>query len=1271
VPVQPIIPPEWGWAYDIAVGQDWPQADEDALRRVAQAWTDAMEALLTVAGGGDAAARNVNYSVQSVSSDEFNNYWSGYVDGDNSAVGQMAQQCENLATQCLAFAEQTEFTKLSIDIQLILLFIQLAIDLVLAFVTFGASTSEGVLASFITRLTVRGFLTELLKAVLMAVLPDVITQVIMLSEGHRASFDVGETLQAAQMGVIGGLVGAGLGAGLGKLGTTEFFDSVAGKFLSEDASKFAGGVTNAALHGALTNVGTNLAASGVDSVENQIHAALDPVYAQELRQEMQDQGYADQKSGENPLIAALNGAFTGALFHTVDETSFALAGNAFGATPLTLTDSEGNQQQLTALPIGDDGAKYALFDQSHQFVGKATVGDDGAITITPNNGSPYSARVRTLGEKQYPPADAGPVAQDAPTELASAATPSTDQPGHEPIPPVPADQQTAVAPEQPAESATVPVDQPAPAQPPPTAQSAAVPLADASVPHAEFPASDPHPLTAAETPVGEQPAPVHVSQGSEPARTDIATGLAPHPTDISGATELSSVPTVPARFEEHEAVDGEVTTGHRNPVVDALTDRTEFDGRTGPPVSQEYQAGGSSAAQDWPADLRETTVPGHPEWNGKVHVKDGCVVIGDDPELAEGAARPTSDGTLLVKVHGQGGEIYPDTDARAPIDVADPAFRQALEAAGWREGQPIVLAACEAAKGDNPVDLRLMQALHTEVIASDETVWQDRHGNLVSSPVDASTRDGRPRPEIPPSGSWSVRHLDGSREELPSGDIRRPPVPDGLDREGDYQRLSAGPLDIAGAVIDQSLDEIRQVFPKQAIYRDGDRISIVAYEEIISEQHNLIGETTGTGKSSRILSEDHVRVLVADASQNRTTVETMVDPASGEYSVVIPEGTSPDEVTRMLARALGDIYAARHPESAPSGAVKELDALSMLSNRAEAFAVQAAADGDDGAARAWADEADRLREEFRARAEAAGIVQHEGAPPEDARARRYEAWPGMSDSTRRLATELAHDQTPSFLPGAGYFKEQYNRLDSLAYYLEKVTAPDEREEFLKEILPEVTAQDFPGEFKKTYKEFLPSISREGPLTPERSAEALSSTSEISRKVEDAYAEVVDWAERHGIFQREGTTVDEAVAIGEAEYRLAYERTTARIQKIVAEVAERYEITLDYVGSMRSGSRGPHKGGVHANLDDFDLDLFIVDRDWYDMEYLRAMTFFPDQVSRAKILSDDPSVSQPELNKLNAVLVAKLGEEFRINQSVLESRIALRREPPPPRRSPPR
>lgn len=419
--VQPIIPPEWAWAYDIAVGQTWPEADEDAVRRVAQAWTDALRGLVAIADGGNTAAQNVNYSVQAVSSDEFNKYWSRYVDGDDSAVGQMARQCEILAQELLAFAEQTEFTKLSININLVILFIQLVFDAAMAIVTAGASTAEGIVAAFVTRMTVRNLLMELLKAVVMAVLPDVITQAIMLADGHRGSFDVGETLQAAQMGAVGGLIGMGVGKGLGKLGVSEFLEHGAGKLI--------GGGVNAAISGAATNVLTNTATGGLDQVENQIHAALDPEYAKELAEDQRGQGAADQKAGQNPLIAALNGAFTGALFHGAHETGGALSDRTFRPETYTTTDPDtGEVTTVKAIPVRDGtGTNYAVFDDNHNLLGNGTL-DGNQLTVTPHHKSaqPFTTtKVPDTAETTHP-AEQDPASP--PTEPGS----GTDQPATAP-----------------------------------------------------------------------------------------------------------------------------------------------------------------------------------------------------------------------------------------------------------------------------------------------------------------------------------------------------------------------------------------------------------------------------------------------------------------------------------------------------------------------------------------------------------------------------------------------------------------------------------------------------------------------------------------------------------------------------------------------------------------------------------------------------------------------------------------------------------------------
>ncbi len=109
--VPPLFPgPPMDWIYPVVVGQDWPQGNEDLARQAAQAWTDALNGLVQLADTGSLATNAVNYSVQGVSSDVFNGYWDKYVAGDNSYLGQQAQQCQQFAAYLLEFAEQLEHT---------------------------------------------------------------------------------------------------------------------------------------------------------------------------------------------------------------------------------------------------------------------------------------------------------------------------------------------------------------------------------------------------------------------------------------------------------------------------------------------------------------------------------------------------------------------------------------------------------------------------------------------------------------------------------------------------------------------------------------------------------------------------------------------------------------------------------------------------------------------------------------------------------------------------------------------------------------------------------------------------------------------------------------------------------------------------------------------------------------------------------------------------------------------------------------------------------
>ena len=204
--------PPFDWLYPLTVGQAWPEGNEDLAREAAQAWTDALGDILRLAHDGTAVADGVNYSVQGASGDVFNSYWDKYVNGDDSYLGRQAQQAQQLAAYLLDFAQELEYTKLAINVQLTILAVQVAYDLFAAPFTDGLSMAEAFVAIFMTRRVVRMIVGRLLEAVLFMALPDLVAQTVQLANawahGKDGSIDGARLLTDVEMGALAGGLGA-------------------------------------------------------------------------------------------------------------------------------------------------------------------------------------------------------------------------------------------------------------------------------------------------------------------------------------------------------------------------------------------------------------------------------------------------------------------------------------------------------------------------------------------------------------------------------------------------------------------------------------------------------------------------------------------------------------------------------------------------------------------------------------------------------------------------------------------------------------------------------------------------------------------------------------------------------------------------------------------------------------------------------------------------------------------------------------------------------
>lgn len=251
------IPGEVQWLVPIVVGADWPQGDEDALRRLSDAWTDFAGAVGEATGDGTAAAQQALQCMTGETADAFAKYWEKFAAGDPQFLPELERLAAQLAESCDTTATEVEYTKLAIIAALIILAAQIAAMVASAFVTFGASTAGIPIAQAATRITVQMVFRELVKQIALNVginvAVDGAIQLGQLATGGRDSWDLGHTGEAALSGAAAGVASAGGGL-LGKhLGTTtENMAQAAGRDALIGAGEgIVGNALNDGLHGNL------------------------------------------------------------------------------------------------------------------------------------------------------------------------------------------------------------------------------------------------------------------------------------------------------------------------------------------------------------------------------------------------------------------------------------------------------------------------------------------------------------------------------------------------------------------------------------------------------------------------------------------------------------------------------------------------------------------------------------------------------------------------------------------------------------------------------------------------------------------------------------------------------------------------------------------------------------------------------------------------------------------------------------------------------------
>ncbi|MFC7342248.1 hypothetical protein [Saccharopolyspora griseoalba] len=221
------MPDEVKWLLPIVVGQSWPEGDEDAMRRMADAWRAAADGIEQVRDSANGGAAQAGGAMTGKTAEAFDELWKDIGEGGEAALPKLKEACEKLAKSCDDAALDVEHTKLTIIASLIALAIQLAAMAAAAPFTFGASSAGAAAAQVATRSAVQVFFRQLVMSILKNVAIEVASSVaiefavqgVQVAQGNRDGLDAGKFGEAAVSGAIGGAVGGvfeGVGKGIGK-----------------------------------------------------------------------------------------------------------------------------------------------------------------------------------------------------------------------------------------------------------------------------------------------------------------------------------------------------------------------------------------------------------------------------------------------------------------------------------------------------------------------------------------------------------------------------------------------------------------------------------------------------------------------------------------------------------------------------------------------------------------------------------------------------------------------------------------------------------------------------------------------------------------------------------------------------------------------------------------------------------------------------------------------------------------------------------------------
>lgn len=246
--------------------------------------------------------------------------------------------------------------------------------------------------------------------------------------------------------------------------------------------------------------------------------------------------------------------------------------------------------------------------------------------------------------------------------------------------------------------------------------------------------------------------------------------------------------------------------------------------------------------------------------------------------------------------------------------------------------------------------------------------------------------------------------------------------------------------------------------------------------------------------------------------------------------------------------------------------------------------------------------------------------------------------PVGNDVDVRMASNL--------MPLGEEYSNAYNNIEYVKTYVNSIQNGKVRNQFREEILDDLISfqKDSVSAYKKAYKIAFPSRKLED-REPDRETkiEVRAKVAVLLEKLGAMNGKISRWANKAGIEGFGKEDFDEALLEkGHTIWEREYQAIRGIIDRVLSK--ERYKKQpLEYVGSLKRGTRGPHKGRTAFNVDDFDVDLFVVHRGEWKRVYPLIKRDFPREVDGEKFFPKNVRPHLADLERKGTVVGGRLAD----------------------------